>query len=163
MTGHADININVTSGVKGKPNSALEFSKSGMYIDIPFAFQDCITFPDVCPFKQLTLSFMASFDNTAANWNKVAILDTLGGNENNSTGISVYISEKKLWFVVSYVNLFWKINIPIRGDNAWRHYVLTCSPLAINVHVNGKMGRSRYEFVNLRHAINHTFIRINVA
>ena len=141
IDGRAFGEINVTSGVKNEPESALQFSNSGMYIDIPFDVEDCLTFPDTCPSKQLTLSFMASFDAAAANWNKVLILDSLGGSAYNSTGLSVTVDQKKLWFVVSYVNLFLEINIPIQGDGAWRHYALLCSTSSISVLVNGKVAK----------------------
>ncbi len=141
--GQAFGNIKVIPGVKDKPDGALQFSKSDMYIDILFEAEDCLTFPDTCPAKHLTLSFMASFDAIAANWRNVPIFDSLGGNEVNFTGISVSIDQKKLVFVVSYVDLFWKISTPIESDGVWRHYVLTCSPKVIHILVNGKSANSR--------------------
>ena len=145
--GQAFGNIKVISGVKNKSESALEFSKSGMYIDVPFEWSDCLTFPDTCPQKELTLSFMATFDKSAANWRNVALLDSLGGNAQNSTGISVTIDQKELWFVVSFVDSFWKISVPIQGDHVWRHYVLTYSQRLMQVFVNGKAVNSRFDLV----------------
>lgn len=138
IDGRAFGSIEVISGVKDEPESALQFSKSGMYIDIPFESEDCLTFPDTCPSNQLTLSFMASFDALAANWDNVVILDSFGGNENNSTGISVTVSKKMLVFLVSYVDKFWKISIPIQSYTMWHHYLLTCSDSRIQIYVNGK-------------------------
>ncbi|CAB4014988.1 macrophage mannose receptor 1-like, partial [Paramuricea clavata] len=161
IDGRAFGNIKVITGVKDKPDSALQFSESGMYIDVPFYAQDCLTFPDTCPSKHLTLSFMASFDATAANWQNVAILDSLGGNKENSTGISVTINQQKLVFVVSYVDRLWTVSIPIEGDGVWRHYVMTCSPIAIEVLVNGKSAISRAYVPNLRKTIHSKNLKRN--
>lgn len=158
IDGRAFGNIKVITGVKDKPDSALQFSESGMYIDVPFYAQDCLTFPDTCPSKHLTLSFMASFDATAANWQNVAILDSLGGNKQNSTGLSVTINQQKLVFVVSYVDRLWTVSIPIEGDGVWRHYVMTCSPIAIEVLVNGKSAISR--LVTIISYINNTTSKV---
>ena len=141
--GRAFGKIKVISGVKNKTKNALQFSMPGMYIDIPFGEDDCLTFPDTCPSKQLTISFMASFDAAATKWKKVAILDSLGGDELNSTGIAVFIDQNKLWFVVSYVNQVWKTSVPLHGDGVWRHYVLISSQDSIQVFVNGKYVNSR--------------------
>jgi hypothetical protein len=141
INGRAFGNIDVVSGLKN--NSALQFSRPGMYVDISFTSEDCLTFPDTCPSKQLSLSFMASFDAAAADWNNVVILDSLGGSEQNSTGISVSIDQNYLVFVVSYVHMFWKLRIPIQGDGVWRHYAMSCTPGMIAIIVNGKAVNSR--------------------
>ncbi|XP_028395163.1 uncharacterized protein LOC114519252 isoform X2 [Dendronephthya gigantea] len=136
--GRAFGDIKVISGVKNKPKSALQFSKPGMYIEVPFEEDYCLTFPDICPLKQLTISFMASFDAAAKSWRNVTIFDSLGGNKDFSTGISVYIDENKLWFLVSYAAQFWKTSVTLQGDGNWRHYVVISSPDSIQVFVNGK-------------------------
>lgn len=133
----------VISGVKNKTDSALLFTKSGMYIDVKLKETDCLILPDFCPSKKFTLSFMASFDATAATWSKVFILDSLEKNEEESTGVSVYVDQKKLWFVVSYVHMFWKIDVPINGDSVWRHYVVVCDIKKITLYVNGESVNER--------------------
>ena len=158
--GQAFGSINVISGVKNKSESALQFSKSGMYIDVSFEEDDCLTFPDTCPQKKLTLSFMAMFDKTAANWPNVPLLDSLGGNAQNSTGISVTVNQKQLWFVVSYVDLFWMISVPIQGDEVWRHYALTCSQRLIQVFVNGKPVGSRFVTIFVQQQLTNTVVRL---
>ncbi|XP_046846401.1 uncharacterized protein LOC124440117 isoform X2 [Xenia sp. Carnegie-2017] len=140
----------VISGVKNKTESALLFTKSGMYIDVKLKETDCLILPDICPSKEFTLSFMASFDITAATWSKVFILDTLEKNEEESTGVSVYVDQKKLWFVVSYVHMFWKIDVPINGDSVWRHYVVVCDIKKITLYVNGESVNERSYRYNSR-------------
>ena len=102
--------IKSTSGVKNRANAALKFVGPGSYIDAGSFHMKCLTFPDICAHSGLSISFMASFGSVAANWKEtVNILDSLGS-ERNSTGVAVYVQNKKLWFVVSTVSSYWTLN-----------------------------------------------------
>ncbi|CAB3996190.1 Hypothetical predicted protein, partial [Paramuricea clavata] len=128
--------VTPTSGVRGTPNTALQFSSEGSYIDVGKFEKECFGNPDYC--FGLSLSFMAWFDKTAISSSKrVYILDSVE-DETKYKGMSVFIQSNNLWFVVSktarYVNTF----VPI-VDNEWRHYVMRYNDSAsISVSVNGQ-------------------------
>ena len=130
--------VNPTRGVKEKENTALLFSGEGSYIDLGKFDKECFGNPDYCSFG-LSLSFMAYFDLSAASWTKrVNILDSLGNEDTSNKGISVYIQNKNLWFVISKTSRYKKVSVPL-VDNEWRHYVIRWDDsLGLRVSVNGK-------------------------
>ena len=70
--------VTLTMGVKGKPNSALQFSNDGSYIDVGMpAEKECFSSPDYC-WNGLTLSFIAAFDKDAISWSKRVNIFRLG-------------------------------------------------------------------------------------
>lgn len=129
--------VTLTTGVKEKPNTALQFTGAGSYIDLGNFDNECFASPDYCSYG-LTLSFMASFDTAAIGWsNRVNILDS-SGDEKNFLGLSVYIQSQKLWFLVSKISKYFLTSVSI-VDNEWRYYVMRWNEsLGIAVAVNGQ-------------------------
>ena len=129
--------VTLTSGVKEKPNSALQFSGDGSYIDLGKFENECFTSPDYCSYG-LSLSFMAWFDKTAAAWSKrVNIIDS-ARDETSSLGLSVYVQNQELWFVVSRTSMHMTATVPL-VDSEWRHYVLRWNnSLGIRISIDGQ-------------------------
>ena len=127
--------ITSTSGVKEKPNTALQFSSAGSYIDLGQFDKECFGDPNYC--SGLSLSFMAWFDKTAVKWDKrVSILDS-ARDENKYRGLIVYIKDNNLCFVVSTLYEYVQTVVPI-VDNEWRHFVMRYNGSSgISVSVNG--------------------------
>lgn len=119
--GRVNGNVTTTSGVRNKSNSALHFTGEGSYIDLGIFGEECFGNPDFC--TGLSLSFMAWFDKTTASSTKrVYILDSVG-DETKYNGLSVYILNNKLWFVVSKTPKYVQTFVGI-VDSEWRHYVM---------------------------------------
>ena len=127
--------ITSTSGLKEKPNTALQFSSPGSYIDLGKFDKECLGDPNFC--AGLSLSFMAWFDKTAVNWGKrVSILDSVD-DEKKYRGLIVYIKDNNLYFVVSKLNEYAQTFVPI-VENEWRHFVMRYNGSSgISVAVNG--------------------------
>ena len=127
--------VTSTSGVKGKPNTALQFASAGSYIDLGQFDKECLGDPNHC--FGLSLSFMAWFDKTAVNWDqRISILDSVE-DETKYRGLIVYIKDSNLYFVVSKSSEFGKTSVPI-VDSKWSHFVMRYnSSSGISVSVNG--------------------------
>ena len=126
-----------TTGVKNMSNTALQFSGTGSYIDAGNFTKECLTFPDKCT-NGLTISFMASFDSNAINWQNVKILDTVG-DQSNSAGLAVYVDRQYLYFGVSQAHQSWTGKVSIVGDQAWRHYIMRWNQSGLNIYINGQV------------------------
>ncbi|XP_028395191.1 uncharacterized protein LOC114519267 isoform X2 [Dendronephthya gigantea] len=127
-----------TTGVREKANTALQFTGEGSYIDLGRFDKECFGDPKYCGFG-LSLSFMAWFDTSVMSWTKqVNILGSSGDENTSNKGISVYILNKNLWFVLSRTAESKKVSVPL-VDNEWRHYVMKWNnSLGLRVSVNGK-------------------------
>ena len=137
VLGKVNGTVALTSGVREKSNTALQFSGEESYIDLGKFENECFISPDNC-WNGLTLSFMASFDQNAVSWSKrVNILDSVT-DETNFLGLGVYIQSQHLWFVVSKTSKYVKTNVAITGDKTWRHYVMRWNGSDIHISVNGQ-------------------------
>jgi hypothetical protein len=128
-------NVTPTTGVREKPDSALKFSGEGSYIDFGKFEQECFGDTDLC--SGLSLSFMAFFDRTiVGSSKKVYILGSMK-DQSTSNGLSVYIQNNQIVFVVSKTRNYWTARISV-VDSEWTHYVMTFNDSSgVDISVNG--------------------------
>ena len=131
-------NVKSISGRRNKPNSALEFVGAGSYLHVILG-DECLTNPDRCNRNGVTLSFMASFSSDVKNWTeKVYIFDSIGSDFQKLRGVSVYVENKQIYFLISTISSYCLLNVPLSADETWRHYAMTWNSNVIVIYINGK-------------------------
>ena len=135
ILGNVTGKVTVTTGVREKPNSAIKFSGEGSYIDVGKFENECFGNPDLC--SGLSLSFMAWFDTTTISSSKEVYIMGSMKDKTKSNGLSVYVQNNEMTFVVSGTRKYWNRRISVT-DNEWLHYVMTFNDSSgVDVWVNG--------------------------
>lgn len=144
-SGELNGNITLATGVKGKPNSALQFSGEGSFIDVGKFDKECFGNPDYC--LALTFSFMAWLDDSSvSSTRRLNILDSIDGDETTNNGLGVYLQNNEMYFVISKTSNYFKSSISIVA-NEWRHYVMIFNESSgLSIFVNGQNVPSKRYF-----------------